>query len=98
MGNKKLKKGIADEQKELKQLLNEWDPIGVLPFEGGPKDEYDCFSDPIISLLHKGKNKKEIIAFLNKHLKEHVGLDPKYSKPEEFADKIMHWWNKKQTK
>ncbi len=28
------KKLIKIEEKELNQLLNEWDPIGILPFEG----------------------------------------------------------------
>jgi len=44
--------------KELTQLLNEWDPIGIFPFEDEPKDEYDCFIPPIISILSKEiKNK-----------------------------------------
>ncbi len=95
MDNKNLKQLITTEQNELNQLLNEWDPIGVAPSEGGPKDEYTCFADPIISLLHKGINKDNLVSFLNNHLAEHIGLDPNNTDTEKFAAKIVLWWNKK---
>ena len=95
MDKKQFKKAIAEEQKELICMLNEWDPIGILPGEGGPLDEYDCFAGPILSLLHRGESKEKLITFLNEHLKNHIGLEPKFSKPTEFANKIMNWWNKK---
>ena len=95
MDNNKLKKAIADEQKELIYMLNEWDPIGILPGEEGPMEEYDCIAGPILSLLHRGENKKKLIIFFNELLKNHIGLEPEDSKPAEIADKIMNWWNKK---
>ena len=49
---------------ELIQILNEWDPIGVLPFAGGPKDEYGCFLGPITTILEKNKGKEELQKFL----------------------------------
>jgi hypothetical protein len=82
---------------ELNHLLNEWDPIGVLPLKGGPKDEYQCLIGPLLSLLNKKVDKKEIVTFLNKQLTDHMGLDPQYSKPEEFIDKLLDWWDKQKS-
>jgi hypothetical protein len=33
---------VRRKQQELRQLLNEWDPIGVMPGQLAPSDEYDC--------------------------------------------------------
>lgn len=77
-------------QKELLALLNKWDPIGVHP--EGQEDEYDCFVWPILSILQSGKGKNELVNFLNRHLEEHIGLEPRAHNSEEFADQIIHWW------
>lgn len=86
-----MNKKFFYEKKELIDLLNQWDPIGIMSLEA-PKDEYDCFVNPILSILHKGKGKSELTNFLKKHLEDHMGLDSKDSKPDEFAEKIMSWW------
>lgn len=80
-------------KKELNDLLNKWDPIGVYPFEGRPKDEYECFVEPILKLLYHGEDEKSIMAFLRKHLREHIGLEPKNVHPEKFSEDVLRWWN-----
>lgn len=77
---------------ELINLLNEWDPIGIAPELGGPRDEYDCFVEPILSLLNKGRDKQELTNFLTKHLEEHIGLQVELHKPDIFAEKVLKWW------
>lgn len=79
-------------RKELVDLLNKWDPIGVEPSKGGPKDEYDCFVIPLLSMLEANKSKDDISGFLINHLEEHIGLNAKYHKPEKFAEKIVRWY------
>lgn len=91
MDKKKIRKVIANQKKELNQLLNEWDPIGVDPFKGGPRDDYKCFIDPILLLFSKGVKKEELVNFLNNHLSDDMGLKPKYYKTENFADTLIHW-------
>lgn len=86
------KKLIKIEEKELNQLLNEWDPIGILPFEGWPDDEYDCFIFPILSILHKDEGREKLIYFLNEHLTEHIGLSLNKKYVDEFADRVIFWW------
>ncbi len=80
------------QRKELINLLNRWDPIGVYPFEGGPQDEYECFVKPILSLLVNGKGKRDIIVFLKKHLEHHVGVTSASNDVNNFAEEILLWW------
>lgn len=42
--------------KELSDLLNEWNPIGVR--EADIKDEYECFMGPHIGVTAKGCRQK----------------------------------------
>ncbi len=91
MGDKKiLSKSIKEEQKELRSILNEWDPIGDVP-----EDEYDSFRDPIISMLHKGKTEQDIAEFISQHLKNYVGLKSFPPESKEVAMRIINWWTKK---
>ena len=84
-----IKKETKLQWAELRTMLNEWDPIG-----GCPEDEYDCFIGPIIKILQKDQGKGELTNFLISHLEEHMGLQAKHHKPDEFAEKLLNWWNR----
>ena len=57
----------------LRDLLNEWDFIGVV--HHGVLDEYDCLIGPISDLLSRGAGRAELDAFLAAELRQHFGLD-----------------------
>lgn len=78
--------------RELNDLLNQWDPIGVLPYEEGPKDEYYCFIDPIMKVLQTSKKKEDIVEVLEFHLKNHFEY-PIPSNIESFAKDVIEWNN-----
>ncbi|GAB3665128.1 hypothetical protein GCM10027596_30740 [Nocardioides korecus] len=79
-------------QRELRDLLNEWDPIGVLgPGRGGPVDEYDCIRDPLISHLLRGDTEHEVAEFLRAELTDHFGLDQSLV-TQGVVDRIFRWW------
>lgn len=59
----------------LRELLNGWDPIGVIE-HGGPHDEYDCLIAPILDRLGDGAGSSEIAALLRTELADHFGLKP----------------------
>jgi hypothetical protein len=59
----------------LRELLNAWDPIGVVG-GGGPQDEYDCLIAPMLDQLEGGAESPELAAFLRFELDDHFGLDP----------------------
>jgi hypothetical protein len=61
----------------LRELLNTWDPIGIVP-DGGPLDEYDCLIGPMLGRLERGADARELAEFLRLELDDHFGLDPEY--------------------
>ncbi|WP_307038860.1 hypothetical protein [Agromyces ramosus] len=84
-------------QRELRVLLNEWDPLGVyVPAGPGdeewlPQDEYDCIRDPLLSRLLRGDSKAEVAQFLRHELDEHFGV-PTRLVTTELVDKVAGWW------
>lgn len=83
-------------QRELRALLNEWDPIGVFDPEeedevAGPVDEYDCIRDPLISHLLRGDSRYEVAEFLRDELTTHFGLAP-WLVTTTLIDRIFDWW------
>ncbi|MFJ3969573.1 hypothetical protein ACIPYR_15670 [Streptomyces parvus] len=81
-----MRTGTGLTEKNLRQLLNEWDPIGVAD---AVPDEYDCMLAPLLWRLRRGADKTEIAAFLRTELVEHFGLTPAPSEPEAVATRLM---------
>ena len=79
---------IRIKQRELRSLLNEWDPIGA---DGLPEDEYDCFLR-VIGDLHRGATESQVAAYLRAQLADHFGIDPDPSRPEAFARRVYDWY------
>ncbi len=80
--------------RDLRDLLNEWDPIG-----GGhvPPDEYDCLIGPLLSKLSAGAGRSQISEFLRGELEDHFGLDPDELDPDGLdvdgmANRLVAWW------
>ena len=61
----------------LRELLNTWDPIGVVG-GGGPQDEYDCLIAPMLDQMKGGTEPAELAAFLRSELEDHFGMDPEH--------------------
>jgi hypothetical protein len=79
---------LRTKQRELRALLNDWNPIGV---GGLPDDEYDCFLR-LVGDLHRGSSEAEVALYLREQLAEHFGLDPDHSQPEAFARRVFDWY------
>ncbi|MFD8949717.1 hypothetical protein ACFV0B_12760 [Streptomyces xanthophaeus] len=75
-------------QKDLRRLLNEWDPIGVAD---DVQDEYDCMIGPLFRRLHGGADQAVIGEFLRHELEVHFGL-PASRPPEAMAARLIDWW------
>ncbi|MCF0093458.1 hypothetical protein [Micromonospora sp. MH99] len=80
---------LSDLQLNLRQLLNQWDPIGVA--ETAP-DEYDCMLGPLLARLRGGAGRSEISEFLWHELENHFGLDPTRHEVGSAADRLVVWW------
>jgi hypothetical protein len=77
---------------ELRALLYEWDPIGVAPEPGWPRDEYDDLVDPLHQRLEAGAAAGELAVLLEAHVREHIGLEPDVDREERFAQRLVDWW------
>ncbi|MEV2245477.1 hypothetical protein [Streptomyces sp. NPDC049970] len=73
----------------LRQLLHEWDPIGVAD---DVHDEYDCMLAPLLQQLRDGADQAEIGDYLRHELEDHIGLDPLGLRPEAMACRVISWW------
>ena len=49
---------------ELRRLLCEWDPIGVMDDPEWPRDEYDCMIGPVLRLLEErvGNRDRDVLS------------------------------------
>ena len=72
------------------QLMLWWDPIGV---KGIPEaqGEYDGYAGTLGRMLHEGKPKRELAAFLG-HAESGMGLAPRPEFDAFVADKLLDWY------
>lgn len=81
---------------ELRQLLREWDPIGVFdhidPDGHAPDDEYDCLIPGLYSRLRNGAGENEVFAFLEHELVMHFGIRVHPHPDRSFAQYVVTWW------
>ncbi len=75
--------------RELLELVNEWDPAGLLAV-GAPGDEYECLAGPLLSRLVHGATSSELAGWLNSHVAEHFGVVP--ADPQPFVQKAQAWY------
>ena len=74
----------------LRQLVWQWDPIGVA--DVAPDDEYDCLVSSLLSRLAAGADRRKIRDFLWHELEHHFGLDPRWQGVDAVADRLVAWW------
>jgi hypothetical protein len=72
----------------LRELLNEWNPIGV---QGLPPDEYDSIIEPLLRRLARGCNEEFIVKFLDDRVGNDFGLSGEFGK-KAFAAKVCAWY------
>ncbi|MEU0577265.1 hypothetical protein ABZ465_08145 [Streptomyces griseoincarnatus] len=83
-----MRAASEDTESGLRQLLNEWDPIGVAD---EVRDEYDCMLAPLLQRLRRAADEAEISDFLRYELEDHFGLNPRLSDPERMAARLNSW-------
>jgi hypothetical protein len=76
---------------ELRLLVNEWDPVGLIDL-GAPGDEYDCLLGPVLTALVAGPSVDEIANVLREHLDGHFGVEVARADCRSFAVAAVAWW------
>jgi hypothetical protein len=51
---KTIKRRAMAQVRAIEAILRRWDPLGVLPGEAAPADEYDSYATHIVSLVNSG--------------------------------------------
>jgi hypothetical protein len=82
--------GLRKRGRELRDLLNEWDPVGAIR-AGAPTDEYDCLVWPLMRRLGGGETMEALVAFLDGELTGHFGLSAADHGTQAFARRARAW-------
>jgi hypothetical protein len=79
----------------LRDMVWDWDPIGLGNDRKYCEDEYDCIINDVISKLRLGASAGEISLFLDELLPEHFGLTTQTEEAAGFAKRMTSWWTAK---
>ena len=63
----------SDRDRQIEELLAVWDPLGLIAM-GAPRNEYDCMTGPLASLLACNASEDEIVSWLQHEFPAHFGL------------------------
>ena len=78
--------------RELRALLDAWDPIGVLDDPDWPRGEYECLVGPVLRMLESGASAAALADFLRAEVRDHFGVDPAWRPPEPVAEGLVTWY------
>lgn len=84
---------VADPSNELRNLLNEWDFIGVFD-PAINTDEYDCMIQPLMRMLAAGADTEDIARFLDGELTGHFGMSPGMVETIPMAERLTACWQR----
>lgn len=74
----------------LHVLSRDWDPIGF--GELLPRDEYDCVTGPLATLLRQGAGAPELAVRLTDCRTGHLGLGPDEEADQRAARAVSAWY------
>jgi hypothetical protein len=86
------KHDTRESQRQLRQLLMAWDPIGVAGIPGA-EDEYDCMISPLMHQLYAGADESSVAQWLVAELNDYFGLTASPDRERQMAARITRWWS-----
>ncbi len=87
--DKKQKENAVARIRTVEAILRQWDPIGMLPDEGGPKDEYDSYAPHIVSMVQNNCSIAQLTAHLSHLRTEAMGIPNNEESDRRSAEKII---------
>lgn len=84
--------------RQVRDLWNEFDPIGVMDMEDSPRDEHEAYLGPTLRLLEESASLEEIQRYLAFLTLEHMGLTetPQLEVTRRnFAKRLRDWYTEK---
>ena len=79
----------------MRDLWNEFDPIGVMDDPEWPRDEYEAYVGPTMRLLEQNAGTEEIIKSLEWAVCERMGLNLERQEARHFARRLEDWFRDK---
>jgi len=87
------KRELRERSSQLRSLMCEWDPIGVMSEPDWPRDEYDCLVGPLLTLLAQDAAEEDIARYLRKEIDEYFGLPPDIYDFPGVARRLCRWFD-----
>jgi hypothetical protein len=91
VSKKLLKQQVRAEAAELRAILCDWDPIGVMDDPEWPRDEYDCMLGPLMRLLKEEAEVGRIADYLQAEITGHFGLSGGCYSFVDIAGRLKAW-------
>jgi hypothetical protein len=79
----------------MRDLWDEFDPIGVMGMADWPRDEYDSYLGPTLRLLESRASVDELQGYFAQVTLEHMGLNetPQFEMARRnFAKRVRDWY------
>jgi hypothetical protein len=96
---KRLSKPDSRERwRQVRDLWNQFDPIGVMGLEDWPRDEYESYLGQTLRLLEQNASLEDIHKYLAMVTLEHMGLSesPEFEMSRRaFAKRLRDWYEDK---
>mgnify|MGYP006267547239 CR=1 FL=1 len=91
----KHSEAAQQQEMEVRELWQSWDPIGKLDIQGATQDEYDSYLEPTVRLLERGASVDEIEAYLEWVAFKRMGLPHVQVHAREFAHVLQIWYSER---
>jgi hypothetical protein len=78
---------------QLRDLMCEWDPIGIMGNPDAPRDEYDCLLGPLLTRLQSATPDADIAGYLRDELVAHFGLSSEHYDFRAVAKRVQAWFD-----
>lgn len=72
---KMLKKKAVAQIRTVEEILRRWDPIGILPGDFAPADEYDDYAPHVVSLVAGGISIEQLTQHLENVRTQVIGVE-----------------------
>jgi hypothetical protein len=86
--SKELRRNFDDLSTSVREIVIEWDPIGVLSDSDWPRDEYDSYIPQICSILMNSTEVSTLESKLNAIVELGMGLPEQRSRNRDFASRL----------
>lgn len=86
------KQELRQHWSQLRELMCDWDPIGIMDNADAPRDEYDCLIGPLLTRLASSASEVDIANYLRDEIVGHFGLSSTHDDFNAVAKRVQAWY------